>query len=162
MLFTRIFAVLGGLLVIAASVAGCTTAGTPVAQRTTSSAVSQVESAPANAAPSPPPVSDEDQVRETVAAFQDAYNTQNWDAYLELMCPSMREKFTGPVLDSVKQTRASQGLSRATVTEVKVEGDTATATIEGQNEVLSSKTLHLPLVRADGWKICVPDSGVTS
>ncbi|MGH3556560.1 MAG: nuclear transport factor 2 family protein [Mycobacterium sp.] len=161
MLFTRMFAGIGGLLVAAAVATGCTTAGTPVAQRTTSSAVSQVESAPANAAPSPSPVSDEDQVRETVAAFQDAYNTQNWDAYLELMCPSMREKFTGPVLDSVKKTRSGQGLSRATVTEVRVEGDAATATIDGQNEVLGSKTLHLPLVRADGWKICVPDSGVT-
>ena len=48
-MFTRMFAV-GGLLVIAASLTACTTAGTPVAQQTTSSAVSQVGSTPANAA----------------------------------------------------------------------------------------------------------------
>ncbi len=95
-----------------------------------------------------------------MAAFQDAYNTQNWDAYLQLLCPPMREKFTGPVLDALKKTRIDSGLSRATVTEVKVEGDTATATIEGQNELLGTRTLHLPLVRADGWKVCVTDSGV--
>ncbi|MDI3313199.1 MAG: hypothetical protein QJR12_02595 [Mycobacterium sp.] len=100
-------------------------------------------------------------MRETVVAFQDAYNTRNWDAYLQLMCPSMREKFAGPVLDMVKKTRADQGLSRANVTAVTIQGDTATATIDGQNEVLGSRTVHLPLVRADGWKICVPDSGVT-
>ena len=101
-------------------------------------------------------------MRETVAALQDAYKTQNWDAYLELMCPSMREKFTGPILDAVKKTRSGQGLSRATVTAVTIDGDTATATVDGQNEMLGSKTVHLPLVRADGWKICVPDSGVVN
>ena len=78
------------------------------------------------------------------------------------MCPSMREKFTGPILDAVKKTRSGQGLFRATVTAVTIDCDTATATVDGQNEVLGSKTVHLPLVRADGWKICVPDSGVVN
>ncbi|HEY9304466.1 MAG TPA: hypothetical protein VIO95_09270 [Mycobacterium sp.] len=99
-------------------------------------------------------------MRQNIAAFQDAYNTQNWDAYLELMCPSMREKFTGPILDAVKQLRRKQGLSRATVTAVTIEGDTATATVEGQNEVVGSQTVKLPLVRADGWRVCVSESGL--
>lgn len=160
-LLTRISARICGVLVIVAVSAACTTtAGTPVMQRTTSASASQSKPAPANAAPSPAPVSDEDQVRQTIAAFQDSYNTQNWDAYVELMCPSMREQFTGPILDSVKQLRRKQGLSRVTVTAVTIEGDTATATIQSQNEVLGSATVKLPLVREDGWKVCVSESGL--
>ena len=49
-------------------------------------------------------------------AFQDAYNTQNWDAYLELMCPSWRAQYTGPIMDATKRTRADQGLTTITVT----------------------------------------------
>src|SRR6202048_69907 len=43
---------------------------------------SSAASAPATASAAPTPKSDEDQVRDTVYAFLDAYNTQNWDAYM--------------------------------------------------------------------------------
>ncbi|HZU46852.1 MAG TPA: nuclear transport factor 2 family protein [Mycobacterium sp.] len=161
-MFRRVFAGVCGALVAGTVVTACTTAGTPVAQRATPAHSPRPAHPSTSAAPSRTPVSDEDQVRETLAAFQDAYNTQNWDAYLQLMCSSMREKFTGPVLDMVKKGRADQGLSRATVTAVEIQGDNATATVEGQNELLGSKTVHLPLVRDDGWKVCVPESGVVN
>jgi hypothetical protein len=103
------------------------------------------------------PVSDEDQVREAVLAFQDAYNTQNWDAYLELMCPSWRAMYTGPVMDSLKKTRVDQGLTTITVNSVRIVGDDATATVDAQNELLGRKTLDFKLVRDDGWRMCMPN-----
>lgn len=146
---------LGALLFAAVLAASCATAGMPVAERTTPSSTMASTSATSAAAAPGTAVSDEDQVRATVAAFQDAANTQNWDAYLQLMCPSMRERFTGPVLDMVKKSRAESGMTRATVTSVTIEGDTATATLDSQNEIQGSATVTLPLVRGDGWKICM-------
>ena len=92
-------------------------------------------------------------------AFQQAYNTQNWDAYLELMCPSWRAQYTGPVMDMTKKTRIDQGLTTMTVNSVQIVGDEATATVDAQNEMLGRKTLDLKLVREDGWRMCMP-SGV--
>jgi hypothetical protein len=93
-------------------------------------------------------------------AFQDAWNTQDWDAYMQLMCPSMREQFTGPVMDQVKKLRAKQGMARGSLRSVNIQGDTATATVDSQSEGLSPRTLTLPLARTDGWKICVPPGGL--
>lgn len=92
-------------------------------------------------------------------AFQQAYNTQNWDAYLELMCPSWRAQYTGPVMEMTKKTRIDQGLTTMTVNSVQILGDEATATVDAQNELLGRKTLDLKLVREDGWRVCMP-SGV--
>jgi hypothetical protein len=156
----RLWAGVCGLLAAGTFVTACTTAGTPVVQRTTAAQSPHAAPTSPSATLSQSAPSDEDQVRETLAAFQDAYNTQNWDAYLQLMCSPMREKFTGPILDMVKKGRADQGLSRVTVTAVTIQGDTATATMESQNELLGLKTVHLPLVREDGWKVCVSDSSV--
>ncbi|MFZ0833418.1 MAG: hypothetical protein WAM92_10080 [Mycobacterium sp.] len=86
--------------------ASCATEGTPVAETTSSSATSNASAPDATNAPSPTPKSDEDQMRDTVMAFQDAFNTQNWDAYLNLMCRAMREQFTAPVMERLKKTRA--------------------------------------------------------
>ncbi|OHV04809.1 hypothetical protein BKN37_08360 [Mycobacterium talmoniae] len=105
--------------------------------------------------PAPPPPSDEDQVRQTVMAFQDAYNTQKWDDYLALMCTAMRDRFTDPAMDLLKKTRAAQGLTNVTVTGVDIDGDAATATLDAQNEMLGRRTIQLKLVREDGWKVCV-------
>lgn len=95
-----------GFLLVAAVAASCATEGTPVAETTSSSATSNASAPDATNAPSPTPKSDEDQMRDTVMAFQDAFNTQNWDAYLNLMCRAMREQFTAPVMERLKKTRA--------------------------------------------------------
>lgn len=103
--------------------------------------------------PSPTP-SAEDQIRQTVTAFQDAYNTQNWPAYTELMCSAMRAKFTGPVLDYLKKGRAESGLTHVNITSVTVTGDTATVAMNSSNEALGTRSVSLPLKLEDGWKIC--------
>ena len=37
---------------------------------------------------------------------------------------------------------------------VAITGDSATATMDAQNEALGSRTVSLPLKLEDGWKIC--------
>jgi hypothetical protein len=148
---TSILATVGVALAVAAVSASCSsvTGGTPVAQHTTMSATA---SAPTTSLITPPAA--EDQIRQTVMAFQEAYNTQNWDAYTELMCSAMRAKFTGPVMGYVKKGRAETGLTTITITTVVITGDTATATMDARNEALGSRTVSLPLKLEDGWKIC--------
>lgn len=115
-------------------------------------------SAPNSVPSSPPPTSTtpsaEDQIRQTVTAFQDAYNTQNWTAYTELMCAAMRTKFSGPVMNYVKKGRAESGLTHITITAVTINGDTATAAMNSSNEALGTRSVSLPLKLEDGWKIC--------
>ncbi|BBZ19798.1 Rv0361 family membrane protein [Mycolicibacterium gadium] len=151
----RVSALIGAMLVTVLMGAACSSGGTPVAQESTAeSTQSSVAATTTTTAPS-----DDDQVRETVMAFQQAYNTQNWDAYLELMCPSWRAQYTGPVMEMTKKTRIDQGLTTMTVNSVQILGDEATATVDAQNELLGRKTLDLKLVREDGWRVCMP-SGV--
>ncbi|MBY0290242.1 MAG: nuclear transport factor 2 family protein [Mycobacteriaceae bacterium] len=151
----RVSAVIGAMLVTVSVGAACSRGGTPVAQESTAeSTQTSVAATTTTTAPS-----DDDQVRETVMAFQQAYNTQNWDAYLELMCPSWRAQYTGPVMDMTKKTRIDQGLTTMTVNSVQILGDEATANVDAQNELLGRKTLDLKLVREDGWRVCMP-SGV--
>ncbi|MEO8813849.1 MAG: nuclear transport factor 2 family protein [Mycobacterium sp.] len=146
------------LLVAAALITSCTstTAGRPVAQQT-STATASAPAPTSTTATVPAPaglVSDEDQVRQAIQAFQDAYNAQDWAAYRALMCPSMHDEFTGPAMAMLKKARAEQGTSRSTVTEVSIDGDHAIVTLDAHNEVLGSRTLTMPLVRSDGWKVC--------
>ena len=152
----KVPAVIGAMLVTVALSAACSRGGTPVAEETTakSTQTSAAETITTTTAPS-----DDDQVRETVMAFQQAYNTQNWDTYLELMCPSWRAQYTGPIMDMTKKTRIDQGLTTMTVNSVQIVGDEATATVDAQNEMLGRKTIELKLVRDDGWRVCMP-SGV--
>jgi hypothetical protein len=138
--------------------AACSRGETPAAvQSSTESPSASAKPSAATSTTTVAPVSDEDQVREAVLAFQDAYNTQNWDAYLELMCPSWRAMYTGPVMDSLKKTRVDQGLTTITVNSVRIVGDDATATVDAQNELLGRKTLDFKLVRDDGWRMCMPN-----
>jgi predicted lipid-binding transport protein (Tim44 family) len=143
------------LLLVAAVTASCATEGAPVAETTTpASATSAASAAATTNAPSPTPKSDDDQIHDTVMAFQDAYNTQNWDVYLNLMCRAMREQFTAPVMERLKTTRTDSGLTQVISVKTKVDGDNATATLDAQNELLGRQTVELPLVREGGWKIC--------
>lgn len=140
----------------AALLVACSTDSKPATQQ--SSGPTSAVSAPATtavAAPPPPPPSDEDQVKETILAYQDAYNTQNWDAYTELMCTPMRAKFVGIVMDMVKKGRHDTGLTQVKVIRPTVTGDTAVADMDVQNETTGTSTVQLPLKEEDGWKICV-------
>lgn len=130
--------------------------GAPVSPRTTAP-TSVGAAGPTDSLPAPPPPtteSAEDQIRQTIMAFQDAYNTQNWGAYTELMCSAMRVEFTGPTMDYLKKTRVQNGLTTVKITSVVVTGDTATVTMDAQNEALGSGSVSLPLKLEDGWKIC--------
>jgi hypothetical protein len=154
---TQIFATMSTIAALAMACASCSdvTGGTPTASHSSTAASATAGSPPnSSAAPAPATPSAEDQVRETVTAFQDAYNTQNWTAYTELMCSAMRAKFTGPVMDYVKKGRAESGLTRATITSVTINGDSASATMSSSNEALGTRTVSLPLKLEDGWKIC--------
>jgi hypothetical protein len=152
---TPIHATVGATLAVVAITASCSTVtgGTPVAQHTTAS----VSGTAPTSLVTPPPttVSAEDEIRQTVMAFGDAYNTQNWDAYTELMCAAMRAQFTGPAMGYVKKGRAQNGLTTIkSITSVNITGDTATATMDAENEALGSRSITLPLKLEDGWKIC--------
>ncbi|BBY94789.1 hypothetical protein MGALJ_44580 [Mycobacterium gallinarum] len=153
----KVSAVIGAMLVTVLMGAACSRGEAPVAQESTTESTQTSVAATTTTTTTAP--SDDDQVRETVMAFQQAYNTQNWDAYLELMCPSWRAQYTGPVMDMTKKTRIDQGLTTMTVNSVQILGDEATANVDAQNELLGRKTLDLKLVREDGWRVCMP-SGV--
>jgi hypothetical protein len=146
------------VVLLATLTAACSTVtgGTPATPRT--SGPSSASAAAPGTSPAPPPPitpSAEDQIRQTMMAFQDAYNTQNWEAYSELMCTAMRARFTGPVMDYVKKDRAQTGLTTITITSVTVSGDTATVAMDSQNEAVGSRSVTMPLKHEDGWKICM-------
>lgn len=151
----RVLAVTGAVLVTVTLGAACSRGEAPVAQDTAAEST-QTSVAEATTTTTTAP-SDEDQVRAAVMAFQDAYNTQNWDAYLDAMCPSWAAQYTGPVMDLTKKTRVDQGLTTVKVMTVRIVGDEATATVDAQNEMLGRKTVELQLVREDGWRVCMPN-----
>ncbi|OOK65273.1 hypothetical protein BZL29_7984 [Mycobacterium kansasii] len=152
---TRFAAATLTALTVTAITPACTTVtgGTAAHLTSSTSAAGSAATSPP-APPTPTTVSDEDQIRQTVTAFQDAYNTQNWQAYTELMCTAMRAQFTGPVMDYVKKGRAEAGLTQVTITSVTVTGDTAIAAMNSSNEALGTRSVTLPLKLEDGWKIC--------
>jgi hypothetical protein len=155
MVMTRIAA-----LLTAAVSAGCSTVtgGTPATPHT-SAPVSVTAAAPSNSPAAPPPPttpSPEDQIRQTLFAFQDAANSQNWEAYTELMCAAMRAQFTGTVLDYLKKDRAQTGLTTIKdIVSIDITGDTASVTMDNQNEALGSRRVTMRLKYEDGWKICM-------
>jgi hypothetical protein len=152
----KVPAVIGAMLVTVALGAACSRGEVPAREETSASAQSTQSAAPATTTTAQVP--DDDQlVREAVMTFQDAYNTQNWDAYLDAMCPSWAAQYTGPVMDLTKKTRVDQGLTTVKVMTVQVVGDEATATVDAQNEMLGRKTVELKLVRDDGWRVCMPN-----
>ncbi|MGB6208514.1 hypothetical protein [Mycobacterium sp.] len=94
-------------------------------------------------------------MRQTIKTFEDAYNTENWDAYLDVMCAPMRSKFTSTVMSALKKDRERAGVTTTTITAVSITGDTATVNMNSHNEALGSASVSLPLKREeDGWKIC--------
>ena len=155
----RQLTVAAAVVVAAVIAASCSnsTGGRAVTQHSAASRPAPASASRANppaAAPSSAVVSDEDQVRQTVSAFNDAYNSQNWQAYTELMCVAMRNQFTGVIMDYVKKNRANTGANTIKSIAVTINGDDATASITGTNEAIGSGTISLPLKREDGWKVC--------
>jgi hypothetical protein len=152
-----------GGLALAATITACGSDATPAATKSPSSSASSSVSSTVAAAPSPPPppLSDADQIRQTLTAFQDAFNTQNWTAYLELTCQPMREQFNGPAMDLLKKTRADNGIAQIVgVSDVVVDGVKATAKMDAQNAVLGRLTIDMKLAQdQDGWKVCMPAGG---
>jgi hypothetical protein len=139
--------------------ASCTTVtgGSALRQRNGASTSLTAAAPPGPSAASAPSAtpSAEDQIRDTLMAFQDAYNTQNWDAYLELMCTGMRSQFSGTAMNYVKKARAQNGVTTIkNISNIAITGDTADVTFDGQNEAMGTHTVSLPLKLEDGWKIC--------
>jgi hypothetical protein len=154
-----VIARLGAIVLAAALTASCTTVigGSAQPQHSGPSTPPPAAAAPGRPAPPAPSAapSAEDQIRETLMAFQDSYNTQNWDAYLQLMCTAMRNGFSGTAMNYVKKGRAQNGVTTIkSIDKIVVAGDTADATFEAQNETLGNRTMSLPLKLEDGWKIC--------
>jgi hypothetical protein len=151
-----------GGLALAATITACGSDATPAATKspssTSSTSVSSIVAAPPAAPSPPPPLSDADQIRQTPTAFQDAFNTQNWPAYLELTCQPMREQFNGPAMDLLKKTRADNGITQIVgVSDVVIDGVKATAKMDAQNAVLGRLTIDMKLAQdQDGWKVCMP------
>jgi hypothetical protein len=143
-------------LCMAGLVTSCGKDVAPAAQSQNSSASASSTATTPAPPPPPAPLSDEDQVRQAVRAFQDASNTQNWEAYLDAMCPAMRAQFTGPIMDSVKKNRASVGITTANVDSVTFKGDKATAILDATNELAGNMKVPIQLARGDdGWAVCV-------
>jgi hypothetical protein len=137
-------------------VTSCGKDDAPAAESTQNASASSTATTAAPLPPPPAPMSDEEQVRQAVRAFQDASNTQNWDAYLDAMCPAMRAQFTGPIMDSVKKNRASVGITTANVESVTFKGDKATAVLDATNELAGNMKVPIELARGDdGWAVCV-------
>ncbi len=152
---TSRWVVLSTVVVMTVLTTSCGKDEAPVAQSAQSSSTSTTTTAPAPPPP-PAPLSDEDQVRQAIRAFQDASNTQNWEAYLDAMCPAMRAQFTGPIMDSVKKNRASVGITTANVDSVTFKGDKATAILDATNELAGNMKVPIELARGDdGWAVCV-------
>jgi hypothetical protein len=150
------------LLVVAAAaatlLAACSHSEQPSANSSGTSAVAASSSASSpTPPPAPPPMSDRDQVIAALQAVADAYNTKNWDAYLEMQCPAMRAKFVGPVLEMLKQTRDKQGLSTFKAIDVTINGDSAKLKVQASNESLGTQEITMPMERSDGWKLCAPN-----
>jgi hypothetical protein len=153
----RASAVAASMVVLLLASCSHSTGGTATPGHTSAptTALAAAPRSPATAAPSTSaPVSDEDQATDTVKAFGDAYNSQNWEAYSELMCAAMRAQFSGVVMDYVKKGRVNNGPNTIKSVTVAIDGDTATATINGASEALGPGTIKLPLKREDGWKVC--------
>jgi hypothetical protein len=147
------------LAVAAALLAACSHAEQPASG---SSSSSSAVAAPSSSAvptppPAPPPPSDKDQIVAALQAEADAYNTKNWDAYLEMQCPAMRAKFVGAVLEMLKANRDKQGLSAFKVIDVTIDGDNAKVRVQASNETLGTQELTMPMARSDGWKVCAPN-----
>lgn len=108
---------------------------------------------PPRAAPRAPAASssgaDEAAIRQAVQASTGAYNAENWDVFMALICSARQASFP---LEMIKGQRADRGPMQTTVTAVTVTGDSATATTVMSDRFTVTTPYHM--VREGGWKIC--------
>ena len=109
---------------------------------------------PPRPAPAPAPVAapvsgDEAAVRQSLATSTEAYNSENWDVFINLICNASRPAFP---LEMIKRQRTDRGPMQVTVNSVSVNGDHATA----QTTMSDRTTVNAPyhMVREGAWKVC--------
>lgn len=94
--------------------------------------------------------SDEDQIEDTVAAFEKAWNDEDFDAMEPIVCEELHSdpEFSE---DEFLAGREGAGRLNLTVTDVDITGDKAVVSIEQQGESPND----FDFVREDGeWKWC--------
>ena len=153
----RLVPIVAAVVLLAACSSGEQQAASSASSSGTSAVAAPSSPSSPTPPPAPPPMSDKDQVVAAMQAVADAYNTKNYDAYLEMLCPAMRVKFTGSILEQLKQTRDKQGLSTFKVIDVTIDGDSAKVRVQATNEALGTQELTMPMERGDGWKLCAPN-----
>ena len=97
-----------------------------------------------------PAKSDEDQVREVVDQFEQAWNDENYDTLIDLFCEDMR---ADPDFDrsAMRDVRRTGGELRLKIASLDIDGETATATILNRGEDPDD----IAFVREGGdWKWC--------
>ncbi len=102
---------------------------------------------------SDPPMSDEDQIRDTLNSLAAAYNNADHDAYVNYFCPAERSGLSDEA--ELRQDRADTGRIEFDVVAIDVTGDTAkvtaTASVENEDE---PDTDTLDFVKQDGrWMV---------
>ena len=102
---------------------------------------------------SDPPISDEDQIRETLNSLAEAYNNADHDSYVNYFCPAERSGLSDEA--ELRQDRAETGRIDFDVVAIEVTGDTAkvtaTASVENEDE---PDTDTLDFVKQDGrWMV---------
>jgi len=96
--------------------------------------------------------SDEDQLRDVVGQFEQAWNDNDFDALRQLVCADLRSagQFSNSELREARQIAGSLAL---TIESVEFGGVTATAVIENHG----AEPDDIKFVReADDWKWCEP------
>jgi hypothetical protein len=97
-----------------------------------------------------PPKSDQEQVKDVVKTYQDAWNDSNFDGFKPIACKDWKADSTFNETDFLDAREGADKLD-LTVTSVEIDGDNATATAEDE----SRGTNDIKLVREDGeWKWC--------
>jgi hypothetical protein len=106
------------------------------------------------AGPSGP--TDEEQIRTVVQGFEDAWNNSDFERFKTFICDASLNNGEAPAEDEFLEQRDADGRIELTVTSVKVNGGTATATVEEMNpQQHEKKSEDLDLVHENGgWKAC--------
>ena len=132
-----IIAAIAATLLIGAGVVIAIVAGPPTVTGTPTTAIE-------------PAKSDEDQVRDVVDQFEQAWNDENYDTLIDLFCEDMR---ADPEFDrsAMRDVRRTGGELRLKIATLDVDGETATATILNRGEDPDD----IAFVREGGdWKWC--------
>jgi len=99
---------------------------------------------------SKPTKSDEEQIKDVVEKFQDAWNASDFDAFKPIVCEDAQQDGEFNETDFLDSREGSDDLDLS-VTDVDIDGDDATATVENENKDPDDITF----AREKGeWKWC--------